>query len=408
MSLEVLPKPGIHIRVKNTAAFGQNLSESGVLTLRDRECHIEGFATDVRRSTSGGTDVDWCPSSEPVRAVGNKNTRISNIHFHLFNFKDILGTSRSSEKRKSGTHAIVHVKLDVEDWRIELRSLFESWNRFKKLKAKGGGGLTHIGSLAKSRGGAFSGKEANQMLQFLRFFLSFAQGNWCNPICPVGFDGSKKRVWEEWSSPQGSWRRPISWFDAHHCEQLVALIPGFLAKWKNEQWRTALVETIYWYLRSNDSARGIDAGIILTQAAIERLSYQYVVLDRKLIEAGGFRNLRASDKFRLLFSSLNIPIEIPGSSKKMIMLGKKLKWVDSPQALTEVRNSLIHPEKKHRRDMFELCSEAWELGLWYLELALLGICDYRGSYSNRLVLKCQGQVEPVPWHQDTPPTGVDG
>ena len=170
-----------------------------------------------------------------------------------------------------------------------------------------------------------------------------------------------------------------------------------MTRWRHESWREALREVIYWYLNGNNSSRVIDAGIILTQAAIERLSFEYVVKDRRLMESEGFKKLNASDKYRLLFSSLGIPIDMPDALSGMAKLSKQRNWIDSPHALTEIRNSLVHPEHKNHAQFHDVYSEAWKLGLWYLELALLRICDYRGSYSNRLTAKIVGQIEDVPW-----------
>lgn len=78
--------------------------------------------------------------------------------------------------------------------------------------------------------------------------------------------------------------------------------------WENDEWREALDEAIYWYLNANQSSRGIDAGIILTQAAIERLSYEFSVKYKRLFTVNAFKALWASAKFRLLFSSLGIPL----------------------------------------------------------------------------------------------------
>jgi hypothetical protein len=154
---------------------------------------------------------------------------------------------------------------------------------------------------------------------------------------------------------------------------------------------------LYWYLNSNHASRGIDAGIILTQAAIERFSYEYAVKDRRLVEAGGFKALKASDKFRLLLSSLDIPIDIPRSLSEIPTLAMQRTWLDSPHALTEIRNAIIHPDHKRHGQDANTYFEAWNLGLWYLELALLRICGYSGSYHNRLVMTPVGQVEDVPW-----------
>ncbi|MBI4830973.1 MAG: hypothetical protein HY801_05345 [Candidatus Lindowbacteria bacterium] len=124
---------------------------------------------------------------------------------------------------------------------------------------------------------------------------------------------------------------PMSWFDPNHCEELVNLFPGFLAKWQDVNWHEALREAIYWYLNANYTPRGIDAGIILSQAAIERLSYSYSVENNKLISSKGFKDLWASDKLRLLFSSLGLPLEIPPLLTKLSDLAKKCSWIDAPK-----------------------------------------------------------------------------
>jgi len=38
-----------------------------------------------------------------------------------------------------------------------------------------------------------------------------------------------------------------------------------------------------------------------------------------------------------------------------------------------------------------------ELVMWYAELALLRLIDYRGEYANRLGAKMTGVAEDVPW-----------
>jgi hypothetical protein len=299
---------------------------------------------------------------------------------------------------------IDHVDFQSAGWNVELKSLPTTTYTFKTLDEEGGYGLTHVGCLRKEDGSSFDGKTAEEMLNTLRHFFSFSKGLWCTPCLAVGFDDKENRVWELWLSPQGGWAKPLSWFDPHNCDQLANLFPSFMAKWENEDWRKALHEVIYWYLSSNCSTLGlgigIDAGIILTQTAIERLSFEYAVRHKRLISEEGFKNntFRASDRIRLLLSSLGIPIDIPASLSEMQSLAKQFNWVDAPQAITEIRNSLVHPEHKRRGKFGEAFFPAWNLGQWYLELALLRICNYVGTYSNRLVLsKWVGDVEPVPW-----------
>jgi len=160
---------------------------------------------------------------------------------------------------------------------------------------------------------------------------------------------------------------------------------------------------IYWYARSNNtSGSGIDTGIILTQTAIERLAYEYTVNDKKMIEQNGFKNdLKASDKFRLLFANLDIPLTIPPNLLKIQVVAKKLKHIDSPHFLTELRNAMVHPGHKKHKEFNGLYFDAWRLGMWYLELAILNLCNYECTYTNRLQDgRMVGQVEDVPWKKN--------
>jgi len=71
------------------------------------------------------------------------------------------------------------------------------------------------------------------------------------------------------------------------------------------------------------------------------------------------------------------------------------------QALTEIRNSIVHPKKSSFSLAGEVSAtyEVWVLGQWYLELALLQLFGYTGHYSNRLIGDtCAEQVSKVPWH----------
>ena len=175
-----------------------------------------------------------------------------------------------------------------------------------------------------------------------------------------------------------------------------------MKRYGNDDWRETLHEVIYWYLNANYSTRGIDAGIILTQAAIERLSYEFSVKDKRLLTVNGFKDLWASDKFRLLFSSLNIPLDIPSETSELQQLAGRIDWLDAPHALSEIRNSLVHPEHKRRGQFKSAYYEAWNLGLWYLEMGILAICGYVETYGNRLKQRWVGQVENVPWKNRVP------
>lgn len=208
-------------------------------------------------------------------------------------------------------------------------------------------------------------------------------------------------MFEEWGlriTADGPWRGGISWFDSLHSELLPQVFPGFVTLWMNKLWQKPLSDALYWYLGACDRRVGIgvDTGLILSQTALELLAWTYCVRDRKMISAAGFqRRLSAADKLRLLASSLNIPLEIPSNLSALHGRPGK-KWLDGMDAITGIRNSLIHPSA-HEQVLDFTYFEAWKLSLWYIDLVLLRLCGHTGKYANRLNQRWTGQVESVPW-----------
>ena len=405
--LDLLPRANIYLYGNFSGVSAQDAMETIIGQKEISSFSMNGHQVEGFRLSCGGDvsaqqyNIKWCPKSKQVIVVGDESTPMTRAVFHLFNFIDLVGTRRSTEQYGTVMHCIEHVDLACDEWKIELKSLPSTSESIKRLKEEGGYLLTHIGEIQKADQTSFTGKDADRCLKSLRFFLSFAKGVWCEPIYTVGFDGFGNSVWESCSSPRESWNAPLSWFDPHNGSQLAILFPCFMKRWTNDDWREALYEVIYWYLNANHPSRGIDAGIILTQAAIERLSYEYSVKDKRLLTVKGFKDLWASDKFRLLFSSLRIPLDIPAATPTLqgFSPSGQMNWIDAPHALTEIRNSLVHPEHKHRGHFENAYHEAWNLGLWYLEMGILAVCGYSGSYGNRLKQRYAGQTEDIPWKE---------
>ncbi len=396
----LLPRASVQLRIKfNQMILGilDPLDATQTVSFGPYNVQIQGFAVSSTYTSSNGTVLTWQPRREPVQAKGDSNTLMSRVTFHLFNFRDFVGAQRTSELIGNTSYAIEHLSLNDGIWRIHIHSLASTREHIRIVEKAGGYTLTHVGMIERIDGVSFSGADADGLLLALRFFLSFGHGQWCNPVCPVGFDAQGNRQWEQWSSPGQPWYSTNSWFNSHKTCQLEGLFPGFMKKWRDEDWQTAFKDVMYWYLNSNQSSRGIDAGIILTQTAIERLSYEFAVKEKGLVETEGFKGLKASDKFRLLFASLDIPTVIPSQLVELEKYGKQFNWTDAPHALTEIRNSLVHPEHKRRGQFDAAYYEAWNLGLWFLELCLLRLCGYNGTFSNRITSPFVGVVEDVPW-----------
>jgi hypothetical protein len=179
-----------------------------------------------------------------------------------------------------------------------------------------------------------------------------------------------------------------------HGEVLTEAFPGFFDAWNMNQLSEEAIHTaVYWYLRSNSLGAGADGGLLLTQAALESLARHVLVEARGILSKAGFKALKASDRIRRLLDELAIPIQIPSSLERLSAATSS--WEDGPHAVTVIRNSVTHSyESSGSPPVFE----AWQLAQWYLELILLRLFAFNGSYSNRTKQgKYSGQVEPVPW-----------
>ena len=396
VSLVLLPRPGLSISV-TMDEIPKDVNSTTVETVRIQGKDIPVFAKNVRRSWPGPSEIQLCPRQSGHGGLGDQATLLSHGVFHLVNFREIYWAATSSETRGDRQIRIEHLVLSGGGWEIEIRSLFDTPDTVKQLEASGGCGLTHIARFRKSDQTPFPAQDAEELLFALRFFLTFAHGDWMSPVLPVGFGANDEPAWTLWNPPHDQRRKPQTWFDPYNCVQLQHLFPLFMAKWTDSTWNDTFREVIYWYTRCNDGLQGVDAGIILGQSAVERVAYQFLVHEQGAMQRDGYCKLPAADRMRLFLSIKGIPTAIPSSLTDLTNLAKSRNWTDGPQAIAEIRNSIVHPEHKSHGDFNEVYIDVWRLCLWYLEMSILTISGYNGTYGNRLIRRMLGTVEKVPW-----------
>ena len=365
---------------KLSCAPGSNIR----LTLTDT-----GVGFDAFYAPRGGrrTENIFSPRRSPV-TVTPPTAAISAATFHLFNFPPFV----CPEYR---------VVLKADGWIVTIEATDRTDELEQKLKAQGGYVITHMGRIVREGGTAFCSEQLDDLLACLRYCLSFTLGCWAGVALPVGFDGNGNRVFERWGMHtvgRGSWNALSSWFDPQHAELFLQVFPGFVSLWRDAVWHQPLCSAVYWYLEAN-SAFGVDTAMILAQTALELLAWTYCVQDHKIVSQDAFKprgGLSASDKVRMLISSLGIPKEIP--PELPVLCGRPgKKWDDGVHAITDIRNSLVHPDSKVPVSV-ERDEEAHRLSLWYITMALLRLCGHDGVYANILTPgRWAGVVERVPW-----------
>lgn len=259
--------------------------------------------------------------------------------------------------------------------------------------------FTHHLCMSRANGVPFSSFEAHTKLTELSRFLSFCHGHWVGTALVSGLNEHGVVAMEEWGKSLVSrWSNGSNWLDEHHGTNIVELFPKFMGLVaRSLEWEATIHRTLYWYIRADTNLVGPDGGIILLQAALERFAWHVLVKEQKSLSEDGFSKLPTADRLRLLLSALSVPLTLPPGLVKLQKAAREFNWVDGPQAFVEIRNLLVHPKSVSRSKHLRYY-DAYQLGKWYVELAVLSACGYKGVYSNRTKeRRWVGQVEPVPW-----------
>lgn len=324
---------------------------------------------------------------EPV--VIGSGQDLAYVQFHLTNFHNFCGGK---------------VAFEARDWKITINQLETTGKSVESLKSQGGYAITHVGKIEQSSGEAFeANEECNKFLEGLAGFLSFVRGFRISPLLLVGYGKSDNRVWQKWNPADAdSFRKVRSWFPTRDAQELAEVFPGFMNWWQD--WGESAELALHWYLESDAKAGAVEGAIILEQTALELLAWVLFVEKECIVSKEGFDKLPASDRLRLLLSRFGISSDVPSSLTELtqFMKDKQNNWVDGPHALTDIRNGLIHPKKRQRilKSSPLARIEARELSRWYLELALLRLSNYQGTYFNNLLKRevdYSEKVEQVPW-----------
>lgn len=339
---------------------------------------------------SGKATCSLAASTEPATILSTRK-RLQSVSFGVLNFQEFFGGEDILlDDGHGGGQRLGASRLSANGWHVDLTALPNLKESVQTMKTEGGYAVTHLGTLSRSDGSTFTVKAAESILEAVRLFLSYARGAFCSPVLHEGIDRDGNKVWEKWGSHMvAPWGYAPSWFDTMNSHLLSEVFPGFWNRLNDPAWEETIRTVLYWYLRSNTHGQGpgVDGGLVLTQAALERLSHAYLG-----------RNLRpVSKQIRKALEHMRIPTNVPRSCRELRTLARAHGWQNSPHAMTEVRNELVHPRQSYGGLPSGSYYEAWNLGQRYIELMLLRLFGHRGYHANRLTQRWRGQVVRVPW-----------
>lgn len=347
------------------------------------------------------TNLTWEALSRLCTCDGVFNSEVTSlstpesesIFFHLTN--SLLG----SEPIRNGAGNKIwrgRLTLQSSEWEVMIDLVDD--NAKKLLKDHGIFVLTHIGKIRRKNGWDIDYRTAKELLYCLGYFLSFLNGLWSFPLLYGGLR-MDHIVWQEWNVPQLTpCCDPSSWwpnFLPIEPEQLWQAFDTFLRYRESNIWRDPIILAIHWYLDANAGSVAVEARIVLACTALELLSWNYLVNEKRKLSSGEFNKNNAKNNLRLLLELMRIPVDIPNELSELKTVG-----ADGPEALFNIRNRIVHPPSRpNARPITAYPTEArWQalvLGLWYLELVILHLLNYHGRYWPRY--SPQKPTEPVPW-----------
>lgn len=282
--------------------------------------------------------------------------------------------------------------LQDDDWTVQIRQSPQRDEAKQYLRSVGGFQITHIASIHKNDGTAFSIQGAREKIASIRLFLSFANGAYIGTCRTTGTDSPWTIVWEDWhgypadwsnGQPSHSWLRTNSQFNRNETRAIADLFPLLISEVDAND---DAVRTVERYLGANATRPFIDFTSSRTMGEMAAAVLQPECSNPWL-------------RLALELSGAGVNLDIPPEFENLQKLyDDNPRWTNrghsasimgpGPTALRELRDHYEHPARKINglnNDYAGLALyEAWHLGQWYLETLILHRCGYQGERANRI------------------------
>ena len=381
----LFPRPGVFLKCLGTPPFASNED------LCDHRLYLDdGVSLTARLSSiSLGRSHAWVPTVQPC-IVKQSSDRLSSVDFVVINFRWFAGRHNLHVKTTDGFQRVGALTFSSDLWSIELTAVPALSDILKTIEESAGYAVTHTGRIFRSDGRSFPTDEAAKVTRGVGAFLSFLRGGSCGVALASGTSDSGDEAWLRWGTGHVMrGKRAGYWLAGIDCaDGLSDLFHGFWRRFKSSD-GDAIQNILDWYLNTAEGAYHV--GIILTQAALERLSR--LVLDRTKKgeeKTGDFiRNALSESCLRVLSS-------VPKALRELNAFARAENIAHGPAVIVKVRNDLVHPRKTTASISARTQLEASELAEYYVELMLLKMFGYTGEHWNRI----ENVHEPVPWMHD--------
>lgn len=303
--------------------------------------------------------------------------QIDALCFSVFNFPYVW----SKNVRKLNGESFNVLQFTDDEFEVELTPISNLFKVYKELKKQKGHLITHRGLLRKKDGSLFHKDDTKTVLDALGNTLSFSQGRYVDINFLTGLREGRVlyRNFETHLCPPADGR--VTWFDDMEPDSLISVFSGMNKLVRHDVWKDEIGKALHWYYTSL-SGMAMEVSIVLNQTALELLVWCYFVEDKKIFSKTKFQPLSFYDRIREMFKLIDRPI-IKFEPRKELdeFREKNLPNGDWLNAFAQVRNAIIHPDKKHKIDNenYRVKWNVREIGFQMIELIILFLCDFNGK-----------------------------
>ena len=313
---------------------------------------------------------------------------ILEVQFYLVNFP--IGQGNTTV-RYDNSIASKRIHLQMDDgWVIDIDCRQDFNEVWKQATTQRSYTFTHVGRIKRNDFQLFSYSEVDNRLTNLFWFLSFLRGS------PVGI-GPIFGI-SDGDSPISIFRNPtitypakdmISWFPKFETDHLNTLYIDFNKRMQSAHWKEVVPQLVSAY--GSTSEGYVETRLTTACSALKTMTWMRLVQEQKRLTRTKYKKLQASDKLHSLLEYCSVGIEIPEELEELVGKANQ-EQMKCPDVIQRVRNLVVHPDKNNQLTT-ELKIEASRAAIWYLELTLLHLFNYRGRYVNRI----SNETESVPW-----------
>lgn len=340
----------------------------------------EGFISETRSGKSNEKLFLKGRYSNNV-LIGDRSIPVERLIFSVPNLREFYG---DIVRKGGGTH-MNRIVLESEKHTFILDKSLDYKDLKKSLNESGGYILQYSGQLT-SKQGPILFKELGDIIHCFNTFLNFLNGRRTSALFISGFFENENK-WTDYSHYSVDSYKYVNSWTVPFQSNFSAIWKKFNELWSEEDDKDFLISAIHWYVEANGNSGYIEGSIIMAQTALELLYNWWIIEDKKLILGKDSDNISASNKIRLLLSQLNVSASIPESFNHLKDLVGMDEVADAPDAIVLIRNAIVHSQKSKRKKLSKIHNnakyEALTLSIWYIEMALLRILEYKGEYSNR-------------------------